>query len=70
MVITELALTAAMENISHMLHMKSGYLQFTEAFSTSIYCGSLSGVFEFTILLFTGKGCARLGEIRVCSWNL
>lgn len=31
MVITDLALTAAMENISHMLHMMSGYLQFTTA---------------------------------------
>lgn len=44
MVVTELALTAAMENISHMLHIKSGYQQFTAVFSTYINWGSLSGV--------------------------
>lgn len=44
MVITVLALTAAMENISHMLHMISGYLQFTAAYSTM----GVTWVFEYT----------------------
>lgn len=39
MVVTDLDLNAAMENISHMLHMLSGCLQFIAIYCTSLYVG-------------------------------
>lgn len=55
MVITDLAWTTARENISHMLHMMSGYL----------LSFSLKGVYTFTFLVFAGRSRACLGEIKV-----
>lgn len=71
MVITDLALTAAMENISHMLLMISGYLQFTAAYSTSIYCGSHQ-VCKHSLFCSFLETVVQLGlgEVRVCSRNL
>lgn len=47
MLITDLAPTATMENISHMRHTMSSYLHFAAA-TASIHCGRLAGVYTYT----------------------